>query len=181
MTHNPEGPGAYLGHEAGDSEGQQRYRAVSRDLTMTSANAREQQRPCLHAVYGMQEVRGSNPLSSTPAQRPCPAPIPPDSPPSCSRFAANAERDLVRAASATSSRLLLPLGRNAERDRVPLIDRRGEAGQHRRRRLPGRPVTTGYPPRRGRAGRPNGPSAAAPAPYQRLVTRGGRPIHRAPS
>jgi hypothetical protein len=58
MTHNPEGPGAYLGHEAGDSEGQQRYRAVSRDLTMTSANAREQQRPCSHAVYGMQEVSG---------------------------------------------------------------------------------------------------------------------------
>src|SRR5829696_4004669 len=57
MTHNPEGPGAYLGHAAGDSEGQQRYRAVSRDLTMTSANAREQQRPCSHAVYGMQGLR----------------------------------------------------------------------------------------------------------------------------
>jgi hypothetical protein len=56
MTHNPEGPGACLGHEAGDSEGQQRYRAVSRDLTMTSANAREQQRPWAHAVYGMQVV-----------------------------------------------------------------------------------------------------------------------------
>jgi hypothetical protein len=40
-----------------DSEGQQRYRAVSRDLTITSANAREQQRPCSHAVYGMQEVK----------------------------------------------------------------------------------------------------------------------------
>jgi hypothetical protein len=45
-----------LGHETGDSEGQQRYRAVSRDLTMTSANAQEQQRPCSHAVYGIQEV-----------------------------------------------------------------------------------------------------------------------------
>jgi hypothetical protein len=50
MTHNPEGRGAYLGQEVGDSEGQQWYRAVSRDLAMTSANAREQQRPCSHAV-----------------------------------------------------------------------------------------------------------------------------------
>jgi hypothetical protein len=39
-------------------------------------------------INGMQEVRGSNPLSSTPAQRPCSARTPPDSPPSCSRFAA---------------------------------------------------------------------------------------------
>jgi hypothetical protein len=68
--------------------------------------------------HGMQGVRGSNPLSSTPGQRPSTAGIPPDSPPSCSRFAANAERDPVRAAFATSSRLLLPLGRNAKRDRA---------------------------------------------------------------
>ena len=32
---------------------------------MTSANALEQQRSRRHAVYGMQGVRGSNPLSST--------------------------------------------------------------------------------------------------------------------
>jgi hypothetical protein len=63
--HNPEAPGAYLGHGPGDSKGQQRYRAVTRDLALTSANAREQQRPWAHAVYGMQGVRGSNPLSST--------------------------------------------------------------------------------------------------------------------
>jgi hypothetical protein len=56
-THNPEAPGAYLGHGVGDPKGQQRYRAGSRDLTMTSANAREQQRPWAHAIYGMQEVR----------------------------------------------------------------------------------------------------------------------------
>jgi hypothetical protein len=70
------------------------------------------------SINGMQGVRGSNPLSSTPGQRASTAGIPPDSPPSCSRFAANAERDPVRAASATSSRLVLPLGRNARRDRA---------------------------------------------------------------
>jgi hypothetical protein len=61
-----EAPGACLGHEPGDTKGQQRSQAVSRDLAMTSANALEQQRSRRHAVYGMQGVRGSNPLSSTP-------------------------------------------------------------------------------------------------------------------
>jgi hypothetical protein len=60
-----EAPGACLGHEPGDTKGQQRSQAVSRDLAMTSANALEQQRSRRHAVYGMQGVRGSNPLSST--------------------------------------------------------------------------------------------------------------------
>jgi hypothetical protein len=50
-------PGACLGHEPGDTKGQQRYRAVSRDLAMTSANALEQQRSRRHAVYGIEEVR----------------------------------------------------------------------------------------------------------------------------
>ena len=58
-------PGACLGHEPGDNKGQQRYRASSSDLTLTSGNAQEQQRLWGHAVYGMQGVRGSNPLSST--------------------------------------------------------------------------------------------------------------------
>jgi hypothetical protein len=53
----PEAPGAYLGHEPGDNRGQQRFLAGSRDLALTSANAREQQRPREPAVYGMQEVR----------------------------------------------------------------------------------------------------------------------------
>jgi hypothetical protein len=54
-------PGACLGHEPGDTKGQQRYRAVGRDLAMTSANALEQQRSRRHAVYGMQGVRVQNP------------------------------------------------------------------------------------------------------------------------
>ena len=58
-------PGACLGHEPGDTKGQQRSQADSRNLAMTSANALEQQRSRRHAVYGMQGVRGSNPLSST--------------------------------------------------------------------------------------------------------------------
>jgi hypothetical protein len=49
---------APLGHEPGDTKGQQRSQAVSRDLAMTSTNALEQQRSRRHAVYGMQEVRG---------------------------------------------------------------------------------------------------------------------------
>jgi hypothetical protein len=61
--------GACLGHGRGDSKGQQRYRAVSHDLASTSANAQEQQHPPGRAVYGMQGVRGSNPLSSTLHQR----------------------------------------------------------------------------------------------------------------
>ena len=51
-------PGAWLGHEPGDTKGQQRSQADSRDLAMTSANALEQQRSRRHAVYGMQGVRG---------------------------------------------------------------------------------------------------------------------------
>jgi hypothetical protein len=51
-------PGACLGHEPGDTKGQQRSQADSRDLAITSANALEQQRSRRHAVYGMQEVRG---------------------------------------------------------------------------------------------------------------------------
>jgi hypothetical protein len=58
-------PGAWLGHEPGDTKGQQRSQADSRDLAITSANDLEQQRSRRHAVYGMQGVRGSNPLSST--------------------------------------------------------------------------------------------------------------------
>jgi hypothetical protein len=49
-------PGAWLGHEPGDTKGQQRSQADSRDLAMTSANALEQQRSRRHAVHGMQEV-----------------------------------------------------------------------------------------------------------------------------
>ena len=49
-------PGTWLGHEPGDTKGQQRSQADSRDLAMTSANALEQQRSRRHAVYGMQGV-----------------------------------------------------------------------------------------------------------------------------
>src|SRR5215216_7542030 len=52
-------PGASLGHEPGDTKGQQRSQADSRDLAMTSANALEKQRSRRHAVYGMQGVRQS--------------------------------------------------------------------------------------------------------------------------
>jgi len=55
---NSTAPGAWLGHEPGDTKGQLRSQADSRDLAMTNANALEQQRPWRHAVYGMQEVRG---------------------------------------------------------------------------------------------------------------------------
>jgi hypothetical protein len=51
-------PGAWLGHEPGDTKGQLRSQAGSRDLALSSANALEQRRPWRHAVYGMQEVRG---------------------------------------------------------------------------------------------------------------------------
>jgi hypothetical protein len=57
-------PGACLGHEPGDTKGQQRSQADSRDLAITSANALEQQRSRRHAVYGMQEVRAYGFLSS---------------------------------------------------------------------------------------------------------------------
>ena len=66
----PRAPGAYLGHGPGDSKGQQRYRAVSRDPALSSGEGSEQPCSWRHAVYGMQGVRGSNPLSSTPGQRP---------------------------------------------------------------------------------------------------------------
>ena len=62
-------PGAWLGHEPGDTKGQQRSQADSRDLAMTSANALEQQRSRRHAVYGMQGVRSSKPLSFPPQHR----------------------------------------------------------------------------------------------------------------
>src|SRR4029453_4660282 len=46
-------PGAWLGHEPGDTKGQQRSQADSRDLAMPRANALEQQGSRRHAVYGM--------------------------------------------------------------------------------------------------------------------------------
>jgi hypothetical protein len=55
----PRGARACLGHEAGDSKGQQRCPAVSRALALTSGNAREQQRSWERAVCGMQGFRGS--------------------------------------------------------------------------------------------------------------------------
>jgi hypothetical protein len=64
-TSEPASPGAHLGHGARDSRGQPRFPTDSRESAFTSVNAREQQPLCGHAVYGMQGVRGSNPLSST--------------------------------------------------------------------------------------------------------------------
>ena len=63
------GTWACLGHESGDTRGQQRYRAVSRDLRLISAKA--QMQPCSsgRAVYGMQAVRGSKSLSFPPQHR----------------------------------------------------------------------------------------------------------------
>jgi hypothetical protein len=62
MTHNPEVPwgmsGACLGHEAGDSKGQQRCSADSCALALTSGEGSEQRRPPRHAVYGMQGSSG---------------------------------------------------------------------------------------------------------------------------
>ena len=52
-------PGAWLGHEPGDTKGQQRSQADRRDLAMTSANALEQQRSRRHAVYGMKVVKAA--------------------------------------------------------------------------------------------------------------------------
>jgi hypothetical protein len=43
--HDPKALGARMGYGPGDSNGQYRYRAVSRDLAPTSANAQEQQYP----------------------------------------------------------------------------------------------------------------------------------------
>jgi hypothetical protein len=59
---NSTAPGAWLGHEPGDTKGQLRSQADSRDLAMTNANALEQQRSRRHAVYGMQGVsQGATP------------------------------------------------------------------------------------------------------------------------
>jgi hypothetical protein len=71
-----DGPGACLGHGAGDSTGQLRYRAGSRDLTLTSGNAQEEQRSWGHAVYGMQGVRGSTPSAPRSSSADQPAPVP---------------------------------------------------------------------------------------------------------
>lgn len=49
-------PGACLGHEPGDTKGQQRSQADSRDPAKTSTNALEQQRSRRHAVHGIHEV-----------------------------------------------------------------------------------------------------------------------------
>jgi hypothetical protein len=69
--------GPRLGHawgmkqgEAGDSKGQQRCPADSCALALTSREGSEQRRSAGHAVHGMQGVRGSNPLSSTPGHGP---------------------------------------------------------------------------------------------------------------
>jgi hypothetical protein len=65
-------PGAWLGHEPGDTKGQQRSQADSRDLAMTSADALEQQRSRRHAVYGMQGVK-LRPTCSASVSLPCTA------------------------------------------------------------------------------------------------------------
>jgi hypothetical protein len=101
--------GACSGHELADSRGQQRYRAGSRDSALTSGEGSEQRRARGHAVHGMQGVRGSNPLSSTPGQRPNPDLAVSRSPGSGSRSAA------IRAALAD-----------------PVVQRGGNAGRRRR-------------------------------------------------
>jgi hypothetical protein len=63
--HSEHALGAWLGHEAGDSKGQQRYPADSCAPALTSGGSSEQRRSPEHTVHGMQGVRGSNPLSST--------------------------------------------------------------------------------------------------------------------
>jgi hypothetical protein len=55
--------GACLGHEAGDSKGQQRRPADSCALALTSGEGSEQRRSPGHAVYGMQGVRVQIPLA----------------------------------------------------------------------------------------------------------------------
>ena len=49
--------GAYSGHAAGDSKGQQRFAAGSGALALASGEGSEQQRSRGHAVHGMQGVR----------------------------------------------------------------------------------------------------------------------------
>ena len=88
-------PGACLGHEPGDTKGQLRSQADSRDLAMTSANALEQQRSRRHAVYGMQGVRvqvPSAPPGTTHQQDSRPGPLARDSPEShCARRSGHRE------------------------------------------------------------------------------------------
>ena len=57
--------GAHLGHAPGDSNGQSRLSADSSTWRLTCANAVDLHPVRDHTVYGMQGVRGSNPLSST--------------------------------------------------------------------------------------------------------------------
>jgi hypothetical protein len=58
--------GAHLGHAAGDSKGQPRSLMDPSTWQLTCANAFTLDPARHHAVYGMQGVRGSNPLSSPP-------------------------------------------------------------------------------------------------------------------
>jgi hypothetical protein len=62
---HPARVGACLGHGVGDSKGQRRFQAGSRDLALSRANALEQRRPWRHAVYGMQAISASAPLESS--------------------------------------------------------------------------------------------------------------------
>ena len=72
-------PGAWLGHEPGDTKGQQRSQADSRDLAMTSVNALEQQRSRRHAVWHARgqgfkspQLHQAQRIGSTPARAVCP-------------------------------------------------------------------------------------------------------------
>src|SRR5215217_4212977 len=79
-------PGAWLGHEPGDTKGQQRSRADSRDLAMTSANDLEQQRSRRHAVYGRQGVGVQIPSAPPQVRGPCPPSTVPELPASGSKL-----------------------------------------------------------------------------------------------
>jgi hypothetical protein len=60
--------GAHLGHAPTDSSGQPRSTTDPSACRFTCADAVDQHPARNHTVYGMQEARGSNPLSSTTTQ-----------------------------------------------------------------------------------------------------------------
>jgi hypothetical protein len=85
--------GAWLGHEPGDSRGQQRHRAGSPDLALTSGEGSEQRRPRGRAVYGMQEVRTLSSALVRPSNHPAMREPGEDSPHSLTPFRIPGERE----------------------------------------------------------------------------------------
>jgi hypothetical protein len=121
--------GAHLGHAPTDSSGQPRSTTDPSACRFTCADAVDQHPARNHTVYGMQGVRGSNPLSSTPGQRPSPSSTARQSPASGSKLAAIwPGRPIQRPVGRCCRPALLALSRGR-----PGLTRAGGLGRARRR------------------------------------------------